>query len=365
MVIDSFGSGGAQRTQISLAEAFTKAGHQVEFFTYKKGSFFENTAKNLSSNLYFFYQEKKGFSLRTLLNLRHTILIGSYDLIISSMHAPSIYSAFAKIKISKGLLILSEESSSAAPVPLFKRLGFYLASLLSNAIVTKSYHEAQEVAKRPGLSNKVHAIWPGIELQTLNYNKNIVHNKELKLLIVARVSYPKNGLNLLRALKFFYDRNGWIPKVSWAGREDSGLRDQEMLCQMKDYLISHPKINAQWSWLGEVKDVQNLYENHDALVLVSIYEGFPTVIVEAMLYGCFVIASDICDNKIVFGEDERGLLCNPLSPESICSAIEKLNMMNISQKLNVIEKARKFAEVNFKQQRMEKDFETLCNKLNS
>ena len=57
------------------------------------------------------------------------------------------------------------------------------------------------------------------------------------------------------------------------------------------------------------------------------------VICEAMLSGCFVIASSVCDHPKVIGNNERGLLCDPSSPKSICLAIEKLNIMQAKKKL--------------------------------
>ena len=64
--------------------------------------------------------------------------------------------------------------------------------------------------------------------------------------------------------------------------------------------FDNKNIASSWIWLGEVKDVKKLYQKTDALILVSIYEGgVPSVICEAMIEGCFVIASDICDTELL------------------------------------------------------------------
>ena len=64
-------------------------------------------------------------------------------------------------------------------------------------------------------------------------------------------------------------------------------------------------------------------------------------------YFCLVIAFDVCDNCIVFGDEERGLLCQPLNPESNCDAIERLYAMSLDEKNKKIMNARKFAELHF------------------
>lgn len=132
--------------------------------------------------------------------------------------------------------------------------------------------------------------------------------------------------------------------------------------QMDQFLLNHPTIASNWSWLGEVDDVKKLYHQSDALILVSIYEALPAVIMESMIEGCFVIASDICDNKLVIGNNERGLLCKPLSPESICDAIEKLNTLSFNSKKKILKNARVFAESNFNVDKMVSSYELLLTK---
>ena len=360
IVIDSLGSGGAQRVQISLALALINKGHVVEFFTYKKEDFFKHVLR--ANNIKIFSTEKivKGFSIATLKRLRSVIVTNNYDGVISSLHAPSVYSALAMAGVKKGKLIVCEESSSNAPVNPIRKFLFYLASLSSDAVVTKTFDEAELLRRWPGLSHKIQPIWNGFKIHPFHNNQYTINdNRFLKLLVVGRIAYPKNGVNLLKALLLFHDRNGWSPQVDWAGRRDDDKRSIEMQRQMDKFLLDYPKISSNWKWLGEVRDVEKLYRESDALILVSIYEALPAVIMEAMIEGCFVIASDICDNSLVIGNEERGFLCKPLSPESICEAIERLNDLNLEGRTKVIQNAREFAELYFNDDTMAIGYESL------
>ena len=118
----------------------------------------------------------------------------------------------------------------------------------------------------------------------------------------------------------------------------------------------------KFNWLGVVDDVQDFYKSSDALMHVSIYEGLPNVICEAMLSGCFVIASNVCDHPLVLGDSERGILCDPLSPESICNAIEMFDGMEEAAKIAIIKKARNFAELEFNRDTMTDKYLALINK---
>ena len=105
-----------------------------------------------------------------------------------------------------------------------------------------------------------------------------------------------------------------------------------------------------------------MYQESDALILVSLYEGVANTVCEAMLEECFVITSNVCDNEIVIGDEERGLLCEPLSPESICNAIERLNDMSFEKKSEIVKNARDYVELNFSLNNLIKGWDSLLNK---
>ena len=346
VVIDSLGSGGAQRQKINLAIGFSKKGYDVDIFTYYKNEFFKieddfNKVKLLYGNRYSF-ELNKGFSLGILLSLRKIILNNGYDLIISSLHTPSIYACFSKIGIKKGRLFICEESSSYAPVNKIKKFFFYISCILSDKVIANSYNEIDLMRRLPFLKNKLTPIWNGYFINDFNKNFNV--KKLKKILIVGRVAYPKNGVNILLALDLFYKRNGWLPKIYWAGRMDNDKKSKIMQAKMHSILNSHKFIRDNWEWLGEVKDIKNQYENSDLLLHASLYEGLPNVICEAMLSGLLVIASNVCDHPLLLGENyERGILCNPNKPESICSSLEKANSMEMDLKLKIIQDAHSFA----------------------
>ena len=179
------------------------------------------------------------------------------------------------------------------------------------------------------------------------------------------MAYPKNGLNFLKSLSLFESRNGWIPEITWIGRKDTDKRSSKdhlsikMQNDMDLFLDKNKQIKQKWTWLEHVDDIYKYYENNDVIVIPSVYEGLPMVLCEAMLSGCFVIASSVCDHPKIIGDNERGILCDPLSPESICIALEKFHELNSEKKLLVTEKARRYAVENFDLNLMIRKYETL------
>lgn len=368
IVIDTLASGGAQRLKVQLAKGLADKNHDVEFFIYDPNyNFFEATLNNAGIKIHTANRHSEGFSFNVIKELRKIIKYHKYDYVISSLHSPGIYSAFAMLGMKKTKLIVCEESSSNASISPIKRYLFYFATLLANFVVTNSFHEFELMKKLPGRSKKTKVIWNGIDLNFIKYKSNISHLEKgiSKLLVIGRVAYPKNGVNLLKALSLFESRNGWLPEINWIGRRDTDKRSSKdqnsvrMNKEMDEYLANNKYLSKKWNWLGTVDDVQKYYHSSDAILSVSIYEGMPMVICEAMLSGCFVIASNVCDHPKIIGTDERGLLCAPLSPLSICLAIENLNKMDAMKKISITNEARNYAQLNFNRNKMVDEFELL------
>ncbi len=371
IVIDSLASGGAQKLKLELARGLVKKGHGVELFIYDSNyQFFESEFIKAGIKIHVSERKSIGFSLKVLKELRTLLKVGKYDGILSSLHAPSIYAAFSKIGIRGPKLIVCEESSSKAPVSFFKKVFFYFATIIADYIVANSFAEAKELKKLPLRSGKIKTIWNGLDLDLIPFSPNFrVHEENIKnLLVIGRVAYPKNGLNIMKAIKLFLKRNGWAPNLNWVGRRDTDLRSLKdkktgkIQKEMNEFLNENPDVASLWKWLGNVDDIFKQFKQADALLAASLYEGLPVVICEAMLTGCFVIASDVCDHPLLIDESKRGLLCDPQSPESICQAIEIFNDMKVEIRNETINEARKFAENNFNIEKMVSSYEFLLNK---
>lgn len=96
-------------------------------------------------------------------------------------------------------------------------------------------------------------------------------------------------------------------------------------------------------FLGRVNDEQlrKLYRNAEAFIFPSLYEGFGLPPIEAMAFGCPVLASDIPVLHEVCGD--VALYFTPTSPDNIRDCLLKYISMSDIAKANMIDKGRKRA----------------------
>lgn len=321
LVIDHFGSGGAQKQIISLARGLKNKGIIVEFANYyPEIDFFRSEIEYFDIPIHDFYKKGAGFSFYVLFELRKLIKSGGYDAVIAYLDSPCLYTLLAAIFLDVKVIVSDRNSylKTNSLILGLKRQFFRL----SDSIVANSYSQANWLTKNVLLpAKKVHTIYNGYELckiEELLLPSSLTN--DLKLIGIGRINPQKNIEVLIDALSIFSERNGWCPIVSWVGRSDSIAYEEKI----KNKLKQNAEVNKNWKWLGEKKNINILLSSHHAVVLPSLYEGLPNVICEAMLLGKIVLVSDVCDNSQLVGGGERGFLFNPTSPHSLVLCIESL-----------------------------------------
>ncbi|MDC0966633.1 glycosyltransferase family 4 protein [Alphaproteobacteria bacterium] len=346
LVIDSLGSGGAQRLFANLAGELVKMGHRVDIFVYDKSDFYDDDFSSAGVRIIRADRKGGGFSLIVLSSLIAVYKRG-YDRVISAMYAASFYAAIAKLWVSGMALTVCEFSSSHSNMSCARKALFYISTLVADRVICNSEAEATLMRRLPGRTKKISAIWNGYQREGFQYKSPKI-NDVLTLLVVGRVAYPKNGAQLFKALQLFEKRHGWCPRLLWAGRRDFDQNSVQMYEEMVKIVNSSPGLQGSVEFLGEVSDIESLYHNVDGLIHMSRYEGLPNVICEAMLFGCPVLASAVCDHPLVLGtKNERGLLANPESAEAIVYCIEAFHQMGLAERCRISANAREFAVDHF------------------
>jgi glycosyltransferase involved in cell wall biosynthesis len=76
-------------------------------------------------------------------------------------------------------------------------------------------------------------------------------------------------------------------------------------------------------FVGQVDDVGAIWSRHQALILPSRCEGLPLALVEAMLAGRLVIATDAGGTKEVVDDNVTGFLASAATPDALEEAMNR------------------------------------------
>ena len=162
--------------------------------------------------------------------------------------------------------------------------------------------------------------------------KPIKKHPNKKLLFVGRLNKQKNIPLLFHALKGL----GIELDIIGSGEEEKNLK----------FLSNELKIKVNFLGTLPNKEMPEIYNNYEAYILTSKYEGNPKTLLEAMSCGCCVIGTDVDGiNNILFNK-KNGILCIESETE-IRKAIKNFfAKSNTNFRKNLSIEARKYIENN-------------------
>ncbi len=172
--------------------------------------------------------------------------------------------------------------------------------------------------------NKIHIIANGIKVKSKeDYSQEaltIVHRQYAprgqKLLLFIGPAFLEKGLPvLIRALPYIL-----------ADHPDTRLLVVGKYGEKIHSLAYELHVDKSIDFLGHVSDHHRdcLYQIVDAMMIPSLYEPFGRVALEAMAFGCNVVASNVGGLAEVVRHGENGLTIQPNDPQSIRQAVHLL-----------------------------------------
>ena len=364
LVIDHFGSGGAQRQMVELACGLQRHGHSVEMFAYFPRHDFFRSRVDEHRIVVHEYDKGRGFSLKVVRELAALIKQRKFDVVVSYLSSPNVYTELAKVMAPRAKLVVSERTSfhdDKSRVGAFVRRAMHVAA---DHVVANSHAQSQWLKGHWWLKDKVSCIYNGLDPARFAVAGSVPQcGQELRLVAVGRVGPEKNALNLIEGLVSYHRTWGYVPQISWIGGRDDGILGRPYCRQVDELLERVPEVRHNWRWLGEEPDVPGLLRDYHALIHPSLYEGLPNVVCEALASGMPVLASNVCDHPRLVADGERGFLFEPAEPGSIASAIKKLADLDTEDWHKFSGNARRYAEENLNVEKMIKAYEDLFARL--
>ena len=234
LLIDSLGSGGAQRQLVNIASCLSDRGHIVDVCIYNPHiNFFEKRLKDKGVKV--LICDKRVTNKISFIKSIYSILYsGRYEIAMSFLDKPNLILELISKFVNKTVFIACERSSY---VGFYNHNSFFFKGnfrgffhSLVDHVLTNSNTQMKWVKTRyPYLKNKTSCIYNGFEICNEKVERIRNNNTRLKLLAVGRTSPEKNIINLIHGLNLFLQKNKWLPSISWVVQEI----DQRVLLKTK------------------------------------------------------------------------------------------------------------------------------------
>ena len=334
LFVDSLESGGAQRQIIVLANVLYERGYDVVILTYYPGDQLSQFLASGSIRRRFVPRHSK-YDIGFFFRLSRYFRSQAPDCIISYLTTTNFWARTAGRLAGINHIITSERSLTLRP-GLITTLRERFLARLSSAIVVNS-QESRRSLRRIGIpSDKTRVIYNGLDYRLFSrqpagqvsaLRESLgISASDFLVLLPGRISAEKNHLLLVEAALRFDPAMQTI-KVAFAGNEFYGDVKQRIAAR-----IAVSGVADKFLFLGPRTDMPLLYSAADVVVLPSLWEGFPNVIVEAMACGTPVIASDISDNALLIEQGSSGYLFGSDNAAQLFDALNAVLRMSREQR---------------------------------
>ena len=355
LLIDSLGSGGAQRQLVGLAVLLKQRGYDVSVATYHDDKFYVDTL--LDACVPYIYIKRAHNTKRRIWAMAGYIRKVRPEWVIAFLATPSIAASIAHIFNRSFRLIVSERNTTQT-IGWNERIRFRLFRT-ADYVVSNAYAQTRFIEEHfPWLGEKALTI---VNFVDTDYFHPVERTRREvpEIVVVASIWEPKNTLGLIRAVRLMKD-DGWRFHVSWYGKVGSGTeyfhQCEQLICELG--------VEDCISLLEKTKQIRDKYRQADYFVLPSFHEGTPNVICEAMACGLPIACSDVCDNARYVHPGENGVLFDPRSAESIAEALQGLLGVSEDVWLKYRRRSRELAvEVFSKERFVESYIELIENNL--
>ncbi len=204
------------------------------------------------------------------------------------------------------------------------------------------------------IHSRVKVIYNGIDLQEENnsvkkkgFLKEIGLSGDEKIVgFIGRLEKQKGVQYLIEAIKILNRENPSIYTLLIGDGKE------------KDTLERYSQYNGcKAIFLGWKENASRYLDSFDLLVLPSLWEGMPNVVLEAMKQGVLVIATSVGGNIEIIDDGKTGFLIKPGNSQLLAEKIKMVLSLSESEKASIIKNAKNKVMKNFNIQQMVKNFE--------
>ena len=185
----------------------------------------------------------------------------------------------------------------------------------------------------PSLKSKIHVVHNGLPRNKGGRSKSLTLNEPLRLLFLSNLIESKGYEDVVRSLAILRDKYNLDATAIFAGQFMTSEDDEIKLSPLQKKnnfkaLVSYLNLNDKVEFLGPVygglKWEILTCARFFCLPTKYINEGQPVSIIEAMAYGCVILATEYRAITDLIEDNVNGRFINNSDPESIASVVNDI-----------------------------------------
>ncbi len=344
--------GGAQSHVLELLKEGSRLGFDVSLIS-SPGGWLENQCVDLNikfiSNKFFKNSYNPINLLKAIIEVRRVVKEIKPDVIHCHSGGGGFYGRLAAFGLPVKKVFTVHGWSFRPGAPFFQRVVSFVAEFLMKSLTDKVIcvsNYDQNIGINSGVINKKSSIviHNGVVVPEISEKKD----DKLNILFVGRLAPPKRQDIFLKSISLLSSdiKNKINVEILGDGFKKKDIEIMINNLNLKDLVsMEFPKFEL----------MNKKYSHADIIVLISDYEAFPMVIIEAMSYGVPVVTSSVGGIPEVV-DSSVGLLIKKNTPEDFTSALESL-ILNSEERKEKGLNARERIQGNFTLEKMlEKTF---------
>jgi UDP-glucose:(heptosyl)LPS alpha-1,3-glucosyltransferase len=201
------------------------------------------------------------------------------------------------------------------------------------AVICNSIFVKQEICREFQISpEKIHVIYNAVDLKRFNPKTKTDYRQSVR----QKLKIPLET-NLMVYVGSGFERKGLAIAIQAIAQTRSHLIVIGQDKQVSKYyrLTQQLGCTERIHFMGIQKKTEQFYASADGLILPTLYDPFPNVILEAMASGLGVITSTTCGGAEIIQNGKNGFVCDALDLENITQAIQHFESLENSNKLGV------------------------------
>lgn len=345
-LIDSLGSGGAQRQFVELMTGLAMRGYEVTVVIYHRLTFFLPHLQEAGISVICAESNTK---FGRIFSVRSAIAATRPNVVISFLDVPNVLAEIYKL-LSRGqhTLIVSERTHN----PNERKLRLLMRMVLhcvANEVVSNSYAQRDHlIGKFSFFPTNISTIHNCVDLHRFVAHRpeplNKTHN-HVRFVVVASFSELKNPIRFVEAFARVVANNLTKDiRCDWYGNQYAKPGELHPTYVSLTSRVAELGLQERFRLRPVTNNIEEVYQDASALCLPSLAEGCANAICEAMACGLPILASRVGDNARLINNRNSGFLFDPTSVESIYLAIQAFCDLTPNERRDLGSRSRESAE---------------------